>query len=58
MLNQKYQNGEFVFALEAPEVKLIIKRYLDRIYFCENKDQPGSKLMAYFERELSPGNLV
>ncbi len=53
-----YEEGSFIHPKERPEVKLIIKRYLQRIYFCEDVNDPTHKMLAYFERELiAPKNL-
>ncbi len=52
-LKSKYQPGDMVFATANPSVKLIIRRYVDRIYYCKTEQQPDSKDLAYFERELS-----
>ncbi len=31
----KYNEGDIVWALEAPNVKLVVRRYIDRIYYCK-----------------------
>jgi hypothetical protein len=49
----KYKEGETVFAKVNPELKLIIRRYVDRIYYCKVLDEPERKELVYFERELS-----
>lgn len=48
----KYKEGETVIAKVNPTVKLVVRRYLDRIYYCQLKDSPGRKDLVYFEREL------
>lgn len=47
-----YQAGSIITAQNDPETRLIINRYLDRIYYCEVINDPTHKLLAYFEREL------
>jgi hypothetical protein len=47
-----YKEGSFITAKEAPECRLVIQRYLGRIYYCKAVDNPNGKLLAYFEREL------
>lgn len=48
----KYQAGEIVFAKVDPERKLIIKQYMEQIYYCSLADDPDAKDLVYFEREL------
>jgi hypothetical protein len=51
-----YKEGTFITAKADPECKLVIDRYLDRIYYCKAVNNPNGKLLAYFERELiAPG---
>jgi len=51
-----YQVDTFILAKEAPTVKLQIKKYLHRIYYCAIVDNENAKHKAYFERELiAPG---
>jgi hypothetical protein len=52
MLNL-YADGTFITAKNDPTRKLLIKRYLGRIYYCTAVDDPTQKLLAFFERELS-----
>ncbi len=49
----KYQVGEIVHALVNPIQKLIIRRYVDSIYYCTIQTDPTLKELVYFERELS-----
>ena len=51
-----YKVGTIILAKEAPTVKLEIKRYLQRIYYCSVVGEETSKQKVYFERELiAPG---
>ena len=52
----KYANGSEVYALVNPSLKLVIRRYIDRIYFCKEQDNPDRKELAYYEREIRPLN--
>jgi len=52
--DNKYKEGTEVYALEYPNVKLIIRRYVDRIYYCKIKKDPNQDEVVYFERELRP----
>jgi hypothetical protein len=55
-MENKYKEGEFVFAKTNPALKLIIRRYVDRIYYCKVSEDPDRKELVYFERELLPYN--
>ena len=48
----KYKEGEVVYARVYPTIKLIIRRYVDRIYYCNIAEAPQKKDLVYFEREL------
>ena len=50
----KYKEGEVVRAVIDPNRKLVITRYLDRIYYCQLQQNPERKNLVYFERELEP----
>jgi hypothetical protein len=47
-----YKEGTFINAKSDPDRKLIINRYVKRIYYCKAVNDPEGKLLAYFEREL------
>lgn len=49
----KYQAGEIVHALVNPTQKLVIRRYVDSIYYCIIQEDPTLKELVYFERELT-----
>ncbi len=51
-MENKYKEGQEVYAKENPSLKLIIRRYVDRIYYCTIKKEPKLKELVYFEREL------
>jgi hypothetical protein len=48
----KYKAGDIVYAKENPGLKLVVRRYIDRIYYCRFPDEPDRKDLALFEREL------
>ena len=48
----KYVAGDTVFAKVNPEVKLVVRRYIHRIYYCQFPNEPERKELALFEREL------
>lgn len=47
-----YKEGDVVCAKENPTLKLVIRRYVDRIYYCKVQADPNAKELVYFEREL------
>ena len=48
----KYSAGDEVYAKKDPEIKLIVRRYVDSIYYCRFPNEPDRKELALFEREL------
>ncbi|MEQ8477537.1 hypothetical protein [Fulvivirga sp.] len=48
----RYVAGDIVYAKVNPSLKLIVRRYIDRIYYCKIMEQPDKKELVYFEREL------
>lgn len=50
----KYKEGTIVYAKANPSLKLKIRRYVHRIYYCRVQEDPEKELV-YFERELEPG---
>jgi len=48
----KFKAGDTVFAKENPDVKLIVRRYISRIYYCTFVEEPKKKELVLFEREL------
>ncbi|MTI41196.1 hypothetical protein [Fulvivirga lutimaris] len=48
----RYVAGDIVYAKANPALKLIVRRYIDRIYYCKIMEQPDAKELVYFEREL------
>jgi hypothetical protein len=53
-----YQDGTIITAIANPGLKLVIKRYYQRIYYCAVVDEPNRKHFAYFERELIPPVII
>lgn len=49
-----YPAGTIITAKVNPELKLIITRYFQRIYYCAVVGEPERKHFAYYERELIP----
>ena len=47
-----YPENSFIRAKVAPEIPLVIVKYLHQIYYCAVVDEPDRKQLVYFEREL------
>tara|TARA_R110002020_G_scaffold386331_1_gene597091 strand:+ start:147 stop:320 length:174 start_codon:yes stop_codon:yes gene_type:complete len=48
----KFKSGQTVYSKVDPQVKLIIRRYYQNIYYCKFADYPQKKELALFEREI------
>ncbi|WOK04199.1 hypothetical protein RT717_14055 [Imperialibacter roseus] len=53
MIENKFAEGTTVYALAQPNEKLIVKRYIKRIYYCTTPAHPDQKELALFEREIT-----
>lgn len=51
-VQNKYNPGDMVYAKVNPTLKLVIRRYVDQIYFCKVQEDLERKELVYFEREL------
>lgn len=51
-VQNKYKAGDIVYAKANPTLKLVIRRYIDQVYYCKVQDDPERKELVYFEREL------
>lgn len=47
-----YAVGTFITAKSAPDLKLKVVKYFNRIYYCAVISDSDAKPLAYFEREL------
>lgn len=52
MMENKYKEGDFVFSKFNPDQKLVVRRYLSRMYYCRHADNQSGGDLVYFEREL------
>ncbi len=50
--NNIYKVGETVYARIHPSQKLIVRRYVAKIYYCKVLSDPSLRELVYFEREL------
>jgi hypothetical protein len=53
-MKNKFKEGELVHAKVNPTLNLVIRRFVDRIYYCTIQADPSHKDLVYFERELIP----
>jgi hypothetical protein len=51
-VQNKYLAGDVVAAKINPDLKLVIRRYVDQVYYCKVMDDPEGKELVYYEREL------
>lgn len=49
-----FKEGTVITANADPGVKLLIRKYYQRIYYCYVIGDDARKQLAYFERELIP----
>ncbi|MBA9075410.1 MULTISPECIES: hypothetical protein [Rufibacter] len=47
-----YPNGAEVYAKTNPEVKLVVRRYAKRVYYCTEPGKPTQSDKVFYEREL------
>jgi hypothetical protein len=52
-MDNKYPEGSLVYAIAAPEERMVIKRYIDRRYYCRQQKDAAQKERVFFERELT-----
>ena len=50
----KYLEGQVVYATVNPTLKLRVRRFIDKIYYCTVVDHEEAEEQVYFERELQP----
>jgi hypothetical protein len=48
----KYAAGDKVYAKVDPNVELVVRRFVDRIYYCRFPHESDRKELVFFEREL------
>lgn len=51
-MENKFQEGDFVYAKTDPTLKLVVRRYLKRIYYCKMREYPNGRDLVYFEKDL------
>ena len=57
-MENKYPEGSIVYANENPDVKLVVRRYVQRIYYCRTHKGSSDADLVYFEREIHAGTSV
>jgi len=56
-MENKFKEGEIVHAKVNPALNLVVRRYVDRIYYCTIQVEPTHRELVYFERELIPHDI-
>ncbi|UZR96763.1 hypothetical protein [Chondrinema litorale] len=51
-IDNKFKEGDVVFSKKDTSLKLIVRRYTKKIYYCKFPDEPNRKELVFFEREL------
>jgi hypothetical protein len=54
----KFSEGEIVFERINPGQKLLVRRYVNRLYYCMVEDFPNRKDLVFFERDLMTGKVT
>jgi len=57
-MENKFQVGERVYAKATPSLKLVIRRYALRIYYCQIQNVKESKDLVFYERELDSSSQI
>ncbi|XOV91082.1 MAG: hypothetical protein ACFHWX_12820 [Bacteroidota bacterium] len=52
MMENLFKPGEIVYARNPPNIKLIVRRFVDEVYFCKVFNHPGNIERAYSEKDL------
>ena len=52
LFEKRFEDGEEVYAIAHPSVPLIVRRYIDRVYYCRVRDDATQKEQVYYDREL------
>jgi hypothetical protein len=53
MIELIFPEGSVVYAKVNPGLKLMVRRYAKRIYYCTAPEQPSQRELVYFGRELT-----
>lgn len=53
----KFEAGDTVYTKANPDVKLVVRRYIGRIYYCTFPEEPKRQELALFARELVDSDL-
>ena len=56
-MGNKFKEGEIVYARIFPGKKLIVSRYVNKLYYCKVPENLKLKELVYFERELTADNI-
>ena len=51
-MESKFKAGDVVYSKVNPAQKLVVRRFVDSIYYCKVQNDPNHKELVFFEREL------
>lgn len=51
----KYKAGDIVFAKVSPRISLVVRRYMNGIYYCEFQNDPDRWELGLFLKALVGG---
>lgn len=58
IIENKYKEGEVVCEKTNPNVRLVVKRYLNNIYYCKIQWDDEQEELALLEREIETVALI
>lgn len=53
-MENKFKEGEVVIERIRPSQKLMVKKYVSKLYYCKAMEDPSRKELVFYERELMP----
>lgn len=53
-MENKYKKGDEVYERVRPSQKLVISKYAEGIYYCNDKEPHTKKALVFLERDLKP----
>ena len=51
-MENQFKPGDIVYAKKPTDLKLVVRRFVDKVYHCRVYNHPESREMTYSENEL------
>jgi hypothetical protein len=51
-MENKFKRGDIVYAKSSPKLKLVVRHFASRIYYCQILNIKDAKDLVFYEREL------